>query len=45
MEKTPEQKFGELAWQFICSMPFGTANKLDIELSIYQAAADAGLID
>ena len=45
MEKTPEQKFGKLAWQLITSRPFGTANKRDLELSILQAAADAGLID
>lgn len=45
METTPEQRFGELAWQLITSRPFGTSNKRDLELSILQAAADAGLID
>jgi hypothetical protein len=45
MEKTGEHRFGELAWQLITSRPFGTANKRDLELSILQAAADAGLID
>jgi hypothetical protein len=45
MDITPEQRFGELAWQLIISRPFGTANKRDLELSILQAAADAGLMD
>jgi len=45
MPKTPEQKFGELAWQLITSRPFGAASKRDLELSILQAAADAGLMD
>ena len=45
MERTPEQQFGELAWQLITSRTFVTANKRDLELSILQAAADAGLID
>ena len=45
MQITPEQRFGELAWQLITSRPFGTANKRDLELSILQAAADAGLMD
>ena len=45
MEITSEQRFCELAWQLITSRPFGTANKRDLELSILQAAADAGLMN
>ena len=33
MERTPEQRFGELAWQLITSRHFGTANKRDLDLS------------
>lgn len=45
IEYTPEQRFGELAWQLITSRPFSTTNKRDLELSILHVAADAGMID
>jgi hypothetical protein len=45
MEPSNEQQFGELLWPLIISSPFGTPTKRELELSILQAAADAGLID
>jgi hypothetical protein len=45
MEPSNEQKFGELLWPLIINRPFGTPTKRELELSILQAAADAGLID
>jgi len=45
MEPSSEQHFGELLWELITSRPFGSPSKRDLELTILQAAAVAGLID
>jgi len=45
MELSSEQHFGELLWERITSRPSGSPSKRDLELTILQAAADAGLID
>jgi hypothetical protein len=45
MKPSSEQRFGELLWDLITSRPFGSPSKRDLELTILQAAADAGLID
>lgn len=45
MQRLSEHHFGELLWPLLLSRPFGKANKRALELSILQAAADAGLMD
>lgn len=45
MEPSSEQRFGELLWPLIISCQIGSPNKRDLELTILQAASDAGLID